>query len=162
MLDFEKFFENKDIDLADLQDFFLDTIFNIAETSVARRLKVGAIFVKNNSIVGMGYNHTPFDKDQNCQVQQEDGTLVSKPWINFDQNKDGVIHAEIDCLRRMKLNNISPEGCIVYVTDMPCAFCANELVKSKIKELYYVRPYRITDGVDILQSNGISVHQVKK
>lgn len=112
MLNFEKFYENKDVDIVDLQKFFLETIFNIADNSVARRLKVGAIFVKNNSIVGIGYNHTPFDKDQSCQVQK-DGNLISKPWINYDENKDGVIHAEIDCMRRMKLNNISTQGCSV-------------------------------------------------
>jgi len=159
MLNFEQYNENKDIDLVDLQKFFLETIFNIADSSVARRLKVGAIFVKNNSIVGMGYNHTPFDQDQSCQVQK-DGGLISKPWINHDENKDGVIHAEIDCIRRMKLNNISTQGCSVYVTDSCCLDCAKELVNAKVKEVFFVRPYRITDGIDLLNSSGIPAKQV--
>ena len=160
MLNFQKFYENKDVDVADLQNFFLDTIFRIADTSAARRLKVGAIFVKNNSIVGIGYNHTPFDTDPSCQVQN-DGQLTSKPWMSPDQEGvDGVIHAEMDCMRRMKLNNIATEGCSVYVTDSCCVDCAKELVKANIKDMFYVRPYRLNDGNDLLNSNGIPTKQV--
>jgi deoxycytidylate deaminase len=161
MYNFEKFFESKDTDIVDLQNFFLETIFNINQSSVAKRLQVGAIFVKNNSIIGMGYNHTPFDKDQSCQVQK-DGNLVSKPWIHFTEDKDGVIHAEIDCMRRMKLNNIPTQDSSVYVTDACCIDCAKELVKASVKEVFYVRPYRITDGIDFLKSNGVKVVQLQK
>lgn len=128
---------------------------------MARRLKVGSIFVKNNSIIGMGYNHTPFNRDQNAQVQV-DGQLISKPWIYYDQDEDGVIHAEIDCMRRMKLNNISTVDSSVYVTDACCLNCAKELVKAGVKEVFYVRPYRITDGLEYLSSNGVSVKKIDK
>jgi len=145
----------------DLTDFFIKTIFDVADNSVAIRLKVGCIFVNNNNIVGIGYNHTPFDRNQSCQVQV-DGELVSKPWINFDENKDGVIHAEIDCMRRMKNSNVPTQGCVVYVTDACCLSCAKELVKAKVSEVYYVRPYRIMDGVNYLLSNGIKVEKISK
>lgn len=38
--------------------------------------------------------------------------------------------------------------------------CAKELVKAGVKEVFFVRPYRITDGIDLLNSKGISAKQI--
>lgn len=150
------------VGIDNLTNLFVNTILDVAKNSVAKRLQVGCIFVKNNNIVGIGYNHTPFDRDQSAQVQLDDGTLKSKPWINYtEQDKDGVIHAEIDALRRMKDCGISPQGCSVYVTHSSCSDCANELVNSKIKEVFYVYGFRDSTGIDILNKNGIPCKKIK-
>jgi len=152
----------------DLTSLFVDTILDVAENSVARRLQVGCVFVKNNNIVGIGYNHTPFNRDQNCQVQDEEGNLKSKPWIYYDEDKDGVIHAEVDALRRLNDCGISPVGCTVYVTHECCKFCAQALADAKISEVFYLYPYKGAKnipgptGPEVLSKAGIPCSQINK
>lgn len=39
----------------------------VAEMSVATRLKVGTVVVKNNNVIGFGWNGTPSGWDNNCE-----------------------------------------------------------------------------------------------
>ena len=38
-----------------------------AELSTAKRLQVGCVIVKDNTIIGIGYNGMPSDWDNNCE-----------------------------------------------------------------------------------------------
>lgn len=49
--------------------FYMDIAQRTAELSNARRLKVGCIIVKNDSIISFGYNGTYTGEDNNCEVE---------------------------------------------------------------------------------------------
>ena len=46
---------------------YMDVAERFAELSTARRLKVGAIVVKDNRIISIGYNGMPSGWDNNCE-----------------------------------------------------------------------------------------------
>jgi len=47
---------------------YIDTAHRFAELSHARRLKVGAIVVKDNRIISIGYNGMPAGWENDCEV----------------------------------------------------------------------------------------------
>ena len=49
------------------KDAFMDCAERFAQLSSARRLKVGAIIVKDNRIISIGYNGMPTGWDNNCE-----------------------------------------------------------------------------------------------
>ena len=64
-----------------------------AELSSARRLHVGAIIVKDDRIISIGYNGTPTGWDNNCEnyVYDDNGDLSLK-------TKPEVLHAETNAI----------------------------------------------------------------
>lgn len=64
-----------------------------AECSTAVRKKVGALIVKNDRILSVGYNGLPSGWDNVCEDELPDGTLVTKP---------EVIHAESNAIVKVK------------------------------------------------------------
>lgn len=120
-----------------------------ASNSRAVRLKVGALIVKDGQIISDGFNGTPHGTDNCCEYASKDGSLVTKP---------DVIHAELNAL--LKLSSIGGVGCngaTIYITDSPCYACSVAILQSGIDRVVYDRKYRITDGIDLLTSNGIEV-----
>jgi len=61
-----------------------------SELSYAKRLKVGAVIVRDDRIVSIGYNGTPTGFDNECEVKLDDSLLVSKP---------EVCHAEMNSIK---------------------------------------------------------------
>lgn len=86
----------------------------------------------------------------------KDGTIENS--VNYNQGKCtgaegncGCIHAEVNLLKNMP----NPE--IVIVSHSPCLMCAKALVTSGVKAVYFVIPYRKTEGVEFLIENNVVV-----
>lgn len=127
-----------------------------AELSSARRLKVGALIVKDDRIISIGYNGMPSGWDNNCEYideQYEDGgqTLKTKP---------EVLHAETNAIAKLARSTESGLDADLFVTHSPCLDCAKLIYQSGIKRVYYANAYRDTTGVDFLKSSGIEVEQI--
>ena len=122
-----------------------------AELSHARRLRVGAVIVKDNTVIGYGYNGTPAGWDNNCEDVQEDGTLKTKP---------EVLHAERNALDKLaRRAGPGGNGAVMFVTHAPCLECAKSIYGAGINKLYYREQYRSTDGIDFLKKCGVAVEQ---
>lgn len=119
-----------------------------AMCSHARRLKVGAILVKDDAVISLGYNGTSPGEDNNCEDELPDGTLVTKPT---------VIHAEQNALDKLAKNNGGADGATMFITISPCLQCSIRIANTGIKEVYYDAEYRNSDGVDYLRSRGVKV-----
>lgn len=52
-----------------MKQAFMDTAHRFAELSTAKRLQVGAIVVKDDRIISIGYNGTPAGWDNNCEYK---------------------------------------------------------------------------------------------
>lgn len=122
-----------------------------AELSHARRLKVGAIAVKDDRIISIGFNGMPSGWDNNCEHEQEDGTLKTNP---------EVLHAETNCISKLARSTESGLDADLFVTHSPCLDCAKLIYQSGIKRVYYANAYRDTAGVDFLKSSGVEVEQI--
>ena len=48
-------------------NLYMDWAKRTAQLSYARRLQVGAVIVKDNSVISYGYNGMPAEWDNNCE-----------------------------------------------------------------------------------------------
>ena len=75
------------------------------------------------------------------------------------RTKASVVHAEANAIAFAAKKGISVENCQLFVTLSPCMNCANLIIQSGIKEVFYSEEYRDTSGIKYLKSNGIKVEQ---
>lgn len=115
-----------------------------SENSYCERRKVGALLVKDQMIISDGYNGTPSGFPNVCEGA--DGRTL--PY---------VLHAEANAITKVAKSNNSSEGSTLYITDSPCIECAKLIVQAGIKRVVYSKPYRVTDGLELLQSAGIRI-----
>lgn len=136
-------------------DAFMDTAERFAQLSSAVRLQVGAVVVKDNRIISIGYNGTPAGWDNLCEdiVQLSDDTLVTK-------TKPEVIHAEANAISKLARDGEAGSGASMFCTHAPCVDCAKLIYGAGINNVYYRQSYRNDDGLDFLQKCKINVNKV--
>ena len=119
-----------------------------AQNSYCKRRKVGALLVKDRTIISDGYNSTPSGFENIC----EDENGVTKPY---------VLHAEANAITKVAKSGNSSEGATLFVTASPCAECAKLIIQAGIKRVVYRAAYRLTDGIDLLARADIEVEQIQ-
>ena len=150
-----------------LAQAYMDTAKIFAELSHARRLHVGAIVVKDDRIISIGYNGMPAGWDNNCEdkiysnnytantgyweYQEEDGTAYNL------KTKPEVLHAETNAIAKLARSTESGMGADLFVTHSPCRDCAKLIYQSGIRTVYFGTAYRSSDGVDFLAKSGVEV-----
>jgi dCMP deaminase len=132
-------------------DFYMSVARGSSELSVARRLQVGAVIVKDNNIISFSWNGTPPGWDNNCEHEEADGTLKTKP---------EVIHAEANAILKVAKSNESCNQASIFTTHSPCHECAKMIIGSGIKEVFYSEMYRDDTGIRLLEKSGIKVKKV--
>lgn len=147
-----------------------------AELSSATRLHVGCVVVKDNTIIGIGYNGMPSGWNNTCEVtiyvlkeecyktdleMRELGyTETTHGWTK-KKTKREVLHAETNALAKVARSTNSSEGASLFVTHEPCLDCAKIIHQAGIKEVYYRNEYpRADGGAQFLKNCGISVHKL--
>lgn len=135
---------------------FMDTAERFAQLSSAKRLKVGAVVVKDNRIISIGYNGMPSGWDNTCEEvieQHEDGGQVLK-------TRDEVIHAEANAISKLAKSGDSGNGADLFCTHAPCIHCGKIIYGAGVKKVYFRNHYRDDKGIDFLQKCGIEVEKV--
>ena len=126
-----------------------------AELSSARRLHVGCVIVKNDTIIGIGYNGMPSGWDNNC----ENETYIDDFHIEM-VTKPEVIHAEANALAKVTKSTNSSEGAHLFVTHAPCLDCAKQIYQAGISHVYYRNNYKSEVGLDFLQKCQVHIKKV--
>ena len=126
-----------------------------AKLSYAKRLQVGAIVVKDNRVISIGYNGTPAGWDNACEVNLYDD---AEQWVG-DRTKPEVIHAEANAIAKLARSQESGQDATMFITHAPCLDCAKLIYQSGINSVYYRDTYRSNDGVVFLEKSGITVKQ---
>jgi dCMP deaminase len=154
---------------------YMDTARRFADLSPARRLHVGAIVVKDDRIISIGYNGMPVGWDNECERKEYmpgdvwDGELY--PYEEYDAavesnrryrlvTKDEVLHAESNAIAKLAKSNDSGNGADLFVTHSPCIHCAKLIHQSGISRVYYGKNYRDDAGIEFLKKSGVEVKQV--
>jgi dCMP deaminase len=134
---------------------FMDTAERFAQLSSAKRLQVGAVVVKDNRIISIGYNGMPAGWTNDCEtvVQLSDDTVELK-------TKDEVIHAEANAILKLARDGESGNGSVLFCTHAPCVHCAKLIHGAGISHVYYREFYRDTIGLDFLQKCQINLSKV--
>ena len=119
-----------------------------AENSYCERRKVGAIVVKDKTIISDGYNGTPSGFENVC----EDENNLTKPY---------VLHAEANAITKLARSNNNSEGATLYVTASPCIECAKLIIQAGINRVVYAEKYRLEDGLRLLEKANVEVVHLK-
>jgi dCMP deaminase len=146
----------------------MQTAHTFAELSHARRLKVGAIVVKDDRIISIGYNGTPAGWGNNCENESFETTTeeINNSTVTTTRKilktKPEVLHAEMNSLMKLAKSSESGDQASMFVTHAPCLECAKGIYQSGISQLYYQDDYRSTDGLDFLKKCGIKIEKIDK
>lgn len=128
----------------------MDWAARAADLSHAQRLHVGAVIVKDDTVISYGYNGMPAGWSNMCEDVAEDGGLRTKP---------EVLHAESNAIAKLARGHNSGLGASLFVTHSPCLECAKLIYQSGIQHVYYRENYRDNSGVEFLQKSQITVTQ---
>jgi|MEHZ01.6.fsa_nt_MEHZ011655612.1_4 dCMP deaminase len=140
------------------QEAYMKTAETFGSLSHAIRLKVGAIVVKDNRIISIGYNGTPAGWDNECEDtfhHHELGTCTTVTKVE-------VIHAEANAISKLARSSESGLGADIYITHAPCVECAKLIYGAGIDNVFYKQKYRDDDGVQFLVACGIKVEQLNE
>lgn len=95
---------------------YIDLLYDLALKSLKNGdIPVGCIVVKNDKIIGQGYNNRHF-------------------------NKQVIGHAEINAINEAckNVNDWRLNDCILYTTLKPCKMCFEVIEASRISKIYYL------------------------
>ena len=118
-----------------------------ASLSKSKRKKVGALVVKNGTIISDGYNGTPSGFPNDCE--DIDGNTH---WY--------VLHAEANAILKTARSTQDISGSTLYLTLSPCKDCSKLIIQSGIKKIAYLEDYRDQDGIKILRAAGIEITKI--
>jgi dCMP deaminase len=151
----------------------------VAKMSHARRLQVGAVIVKDDRVISMGYNGMPAGWDNDCENReymsrdaggwldpveimerwphQEDGTAFQLERRYALKTKPEVLHAESNAIAKLAKSNDSGLGADLFVTHAPCMECSKLIFQSGISRVFYGQDYRDDSGIKFLKQSGVEV-----
>ena len=140
----------------------MKTAHAFAECSTARRLNVGAIVVKDNRIISIGYNGMPSGWDNNCEIEIVNEHLKKYPnphqhHVIELKSRPEVLHAETNAIAKLAKSPESGNGATMFITHSPCLDCAKLIYQSGITSVYYEIEYRDTKGIDFLKQCDVNV-----
>lgn len=154
-------------------DYFMKFASLTSSLSYARRLKVGAVIVNGDQIIGNGYNGMPSGWENDCETKEymdrgAGGWLnpdeIYAQWPHEDENgryrwktKPEVLHSEMNALMKVAKSTESATGAAMFCTHAPCMDCAKAIYQAGIATLYYQEDYRSTQGVEFLKKAGVNV-----
>lgn len=137
-------------------DYFMKIAEIVSERSTCNRAKIGALIVKDRSILATGYNGSPAGQPHCTDV----GCLIYKssdPDGITEENCFRTIHAEINAITQAAKHGTRIEGADVYVTASPCYHCLKTLINTGIKRIVYKKPYKLEKIASLLDGSDIEL-----
>lgn len=164
-------------------DLYMDFAHRVAKLSYARRLQVGAVIVKDDTVISYGYNGTPAGWDNNCEDKIFDSgsggwlspeeILEQYPYEEYHseaervvryklKTKPEVIHAESNAISKLAKSNNSGVGADIFITHAPCMECAKLIYQSGIRRIFYSENYRDNSGIEFLKKSRVEVNNISQ
>jgi len=112
--------------------YFMNLALQAATRSTCPRKSVGAVIVRDKSILSTGYNGSirgaPHCDEVGCLM--ENGHCVR------------TVHAEANAIVQAARNGVRLDGAEIYVTASPCFNCFKLIVNAGIRTIYFGEFYR--------------------
>lgn len=149
--------------------YYLKVAELCSHNSYAERLKVGAIIVRGNQIISDGFNGTPSNFDNICEITEHQDSMrcqiCTKEYCEGCDNlrlitKPEVLHAESNAITKCARCGNASDGATIYITHSPCIECAKLIIQSGIKRVVYHDKYRSDDGIKLLEKANVKVEQI--
>ncbi|WP_120489583.1 deoxycytidylate deaminase [Bergeyella cardium] len=128
---------------------YLKMALEWAKLSYCERRQVGALIVKDRTIISDGFNGTP-SGFENCCEDSEGNTQ----WY--------VLHAEANAILKLASSTQSAKEATLYITLSPCKECSKLILQSGITRVVYIEEYKDMEGINLLKRGGIEVMRISK
>ena len=129
----------------DWHTYFMNIARQAATRSTCDRKHVGAVIVRDKTILSTGYNGSirgmPHCDDVGHLM--EDGHCVA------------TVHAEANAIIQAAKNGVRIEGAEIYTTASPCWSCFKLITNAGIRTIYFGEFYRDTRSVEVAKQLGI-------
>ncbi len=123
-------------------EYFMTITREVAERSTCTRAKVGAVIVRDRSILATGYNGSPAGLPHCLDV----GCLVYRsqtPDGGGEENCFRTIHAEINAIAQAAKNGVAIRDAAIYITHTPCIHCFKVLLNTGTTRICFATPYKL-------------------
>jgi dCMP deaminase len=126
-------------------DYFMNIARQVATRSTCDRKHVGAVVVRERTILSTGYN----------------GSIRGMPHcddVGHDlENRHCVatVHAEANAIIQAAKNGVQVDGAEIYTTASPCWNCFKLIANSGIREIYYGEFYRDEKSLRVAGEIGV-------
>ena len=129
------------------KNYFMNIAREVATRSTCSRKHVGAVIVRDKTILSTGYNGSikglPHCDDAGCDMV--DGHCVR------------TSHAEANAIVQAAKNGVGIDQSKIYVTASPCYDCFKLIANARIKTIYYEEFYRDQRIIDRSKEVGIQL-----
>lgn len=130
--------------------YFMDIAKVISSRSTCPRKFVGAVIVRDRTILSTGYNGSIRGMPHCTEVghMMEDGHCVA------------TIHAESNAILQAAKNGVNIDGATVYVTASPCWSCFKQIANTGMKRIVFGEFYRDARIFEVGKQLGIELHHL--
>jgi dCMP deaminase len=129
----------------DWHTYFMNIARQVATRSTCDRKHVGAVIVRDKTILSTGYN----------------GSIRGLPHcdeVGHDLDGDhcvATIHAETNAILQAARNGVMIDGAEMYTTASPCWGCFKLIANAGIRTIYYGEFYRDTKSLEVARKAGV-------
>lgn len=111
-------------------EYYMRHQYLASEKSKDPSTKIGAVLVRGDNIVSIGYNGFPR------------GINDSKDRLeNREEKYFYVVHAEANAILNAARNGIATKDAVLYTSGMPCNECAKAIIQAGINTVYIHTQY---------------------
>ena len=131
----------------DWHTYFMNIATQVATRSTCDRKHVGAVIVRDRTILSTGYN----------------GSIRGMPHcdeVGHDLDSGhcvATIHAEANAILQAAKNGVMIEGAELYTTASPCWGCFKLIANAGIKTIFYAEFYRDAKSLAVARRLGIEL-----
>ena len=152
------------------EEYFMAQAYLISLRSTCGSRRVGSVIVNGlekgkRRILASGYNGNP-SGDIHCYEggcprleARKNGTLKTGDYS--DEFPCYAIHSEANALYQMSKLGTPAEGCILFSTTFPCRHCAEKILGTGIKKVYYYEGYPDEFSRKYFDKYGVKYKQIK-
>lgn len=132
---------------ADWPQYFMQIARVVSSRSTCDRLHVGAVIVRDKTILSTGYN----------------GSVRGLPHCDdaghdmVDNHCVRTVHAEANAIVQAAKNGVAIDGAEIYITASPCWNCFKLIANSGIKTIYYGVDFGDKRSFQVAENLGIKL-----
>ena len=125
--------------------YFMNIAREVATRSTCDRKFVGAVIVRDKTILSTGYNGSIRGRPHCDDV----GHLIE------NDHCVATVHAEANAIIQAAKNGVRIEGAEIYTTASPCWNCFKLIANAGIRTIYYGEFYRDARSIEVAAKLGV-------
>ncbi len=133
------------------EKYFINIAHEVAKRSTCNRKHVGAVIVRNKTILSTGYNGSikglPHCDEVGCE-------MINNHCIR-------TTHAEANAIVQAAKNGVKISDSEIYVTASPCYDCFKLIVNAGIHKIFYYEFYRDERILKYAKDSNIKLKSLK-